>query len=58
MEYWKIDTFEARVLALIHEFKHHLTRQPHKNADDSDDVWNQKILKTCMGIDRAIPAKP
>ena len=52
-EYWKIDKDQARDLTLIHELMHDLTRQPHSGS--SEDALNQEILKTCMGMTRAIP---
>lgn len=56
VEYWKIKTDEARVLVLIHELKHDLTRDPHTGAPGgSNDEWNQAILKKCFGITREIP---
>lgn len=55
-QYWQINTDEARVLVLIHELQHDLTRHPHTDAPgETSDEMNQEILKTCMGINRSIP---
>jgi len=57
-EYWRIDRDQARLLVILHELRHDVTRSPDSGPPggaESGDGHSQAILKKCLGLVTEIP---